>query len=178
MILKKAEEIAGYWTRRLRPYCDRISVAGSIRRGVKEVKDIEIVCIPSTTLISQSDLFQNQEKKQVRVSGFIDVLKDEHEAVIKKGDPYTGKYIQLYIPAHQINIDIFTAVPENWGYILGIRTGSAEFSHKLASAWVANGYNGKDGFLHRDDVQVSVPDEVTLFKIAGMSYVQPWNRNL
>lgn len=46
MNLDYAKQIAEALIEELRPYCERISIAGSIRRGKQEVKDIEIVAVP------------------------------------------------------------------------------------------------------------------------------------
>ena len=39
-----------------RPYCERIEIAGSVRRRRPQVNDIEIVCIPKT-IVQQRTLF-------------------------------------------------------------------------------------------------------------------------
>ena len=46
MNLQQAQQIAERIKSELAPHCDRIEIAGSIRRKKPEVKDIEIVCIP------------------------------------------------------------------------------------------------------------------------------------
>ncbi len=46
MKLDKALEIAERTKKLLAPYCERIEIAGSIRRKKPEVKDIELVAIP------------------------------------------------------------------------------------------------------------------------------------
>ncbi len=46
MQLDKALEIAEKTKELLAPYCERIEIAGSIRRKKPEVKDIELVAIP------------------------------------------------------------------------------------------------------------------------------------
>ena len=46
MELSKARDIADQVIERLRPHCERVQIAGSIRRGKERVKDIEIVASP------------------------------------------------------------------------------------------------------------------------------------
>ncbi|GAI67541.1 unnamed protein product, partial [marine sediment metagenome] len=46
MELEQAQEIADDLLKRLYPYCQRIEVAGSVRRQKPEVGDIELLCIP------------------------------------------------------------------------------------------------------------------------------------
>lgn len=46
MILSEALKIAEAVLKELGPHCERIAIAGSVRRRKPEVKDIEIVAIP------------------------------------------------------------------------------------------------------------------------------------
>lgn len=46
MKLESAKKLAEFLVELMSEYCERIMIAGSIRRGKHEVKDIEIVCIP------------------------------------------------------------------------------------------------------------------------------------
>jgi len=111
---------------RLEPHCDRIEIAGSTRRKREVIGDIEIVCIP--------------KKFSVEVN--------KYEKV--KGEP-TGRYTQRLF-AGVVKLDIFMCQKENWGNIFAIRTGSADFSHKvLATGWVKKGYESEGGFLTKDD---------------------------
>jgi len=163
---KYAEEAAAH----LSPWCSRIEIAGSIRRCKLDVKDIEIVCIPKT-LVEPDGLF---DTKIVRHPCFIRAVNDWRKV---KGDP-DGKYTQRVLPCG-LNLDLFTATEDNWGLILGIRTGSADFSHrKLACGWVANGYKSIGGMLHRDGEPVPVRTERELFEICGVPYVRPVEREI
>ena len=47
MELEKARAIASEVVKRLSPYCQRIEVAGSVRRKKAQVNDIDLVLIPS-----------------------------------------------------------------------------------------------------------------------------------
>jgi len=172
MELKQAQTIAGDVLHSLSQHCTLIQVAGSVRRGKPVVKDIEIVCIPCT--VSSSDLFGNSTS--LRAPAFGAAVKALGEVV--KGDPNSGKAFQVLHP-DGITLDIFTATEENWGLILAIRTGSAEYSHKvLATGWVKAGYKSIDGTLHKAGRPIPVPDEQTLFNLIGLPYASPENRNL
>ncbi len=48
MRFEKAYSIAERVMKLLKPFCDRIEIAGSLRREKEEVKDIEIVAIPKS----------------------------------------------------------------------------------------------------------------------------------
>lgn len=170
-----AEEIAAAFS----PYCERIKIAGSIRRERAYVKDIEIVCIPKVTIKPPDvDIFGEPVGAPVaeRDPGFlmvVDSLADPHI----KGDPKQGRYIQ-FGTRWGIKVDLFTATPQTWGYIMAIRTGSADFSHALALLWSRQGYKGKGGVLTRGGAPVDIPEESDLFNRLGMRTPHPSQREM
>jgi len=157
MKLNKAKAIAEKYLNLLKPYCQRIEIAGSIHREKPEVKDIEIVAIPK-------DLteFSNEVNKLEKV----------------KGEP-TGKYTMRVLP-EGIKLDLFIANERNWGLIFAIRTGSAEFSHKvLATGWVKKGYHSVNGMLvSQNGREIEVREEKDLFDLIGIPYIGSGLRNL
>jgi DNA polymerase/3'-5' exonuclease PolX len=149
----------------LRPHCYRIEIAGSIRRKKPDVGDIEIVAIPKPFSIG---LFE---------SGIATVVNKWKKV---KGDLKYGnsKYTQRILP-EGIRLDMFFAEEGNWGQILAIRTGSAEYSHSvLAKGWVQKGFKSEAGYLFREGERYEIREEKDLFKIIGLSYIGPENRNL
>jgi DNA polymerase/3'-5' exonuclease PolX len=169
MNLIQATKIAERVKSELAPHCERIEIAGSIRRRKPEVGDIEIVCIPRTCEIG---LFLGSE---IEIDpGFCHRV--EHWPAIK-GKP-TGKYTQRQLP-DGIVLDLFMATRDNWGLIYAIRTGSADYSHHvLASAWVRAGYHSMDGMLVKDNHKIPVREERDLFALIGLPWADPWERNL
>jgi DNA polymerase/3'-5' exonuclease PolX len=74
---------------------------------------------------------------------------------------------------------LFFAEEGNWGSIFAIRTGSAEYSHQvLAKGWVRQGFKSEGGYLLRDEEKYEVPEEKDLFRLIGIPYIEPENRNL
>lgn len=159
MELMRAKQIAESVKAQLEPHCERIEIAGSIRREKSDVGDIEIVAIPKPYDVG---LF---------ASGIAPIV-EQWEKV--KGE-LPCKYTQRIHP-EGIKIDLFFATPENWGYIYAIRTGSADFSSRLARSWVANGYKGVDGMLTLGGEPVEVREERDLFNICGVAYREPKER--
>lgn len=161
----EASEIALRVLEELKPYCTRIEIAGSLRRKKNEVGDIEIVIIPlpySTGLLE---------------SGIATVI-NKWEKV--KGELEYGKtkYTQRILP-EGIKLDLFIAEEGNWGSIFAIRTGSAEYSHKvLANGWVRQGFKSQDGYLYRNGEKYEVREEKDLFRLIGIPYMNPEDRNL
>lgn len=162
MKLEAATQIANQVKKELAPFCDRIEIAGSIRRKKPEVKDIEIVAIPKPYDVG---LFE---------TGIATII-NRWEKV--KGD-LPCKYTQRIHPSG-IKIDLFFADHLNWGIIFAVRTGSAEFSHKrLACGWVAKGYKSENGYLCREGTRIPVPEEETLFNLIGLKYQEPETRTI
>ena len=169
MILKKAQAIAENILAELAPHCDRCEIAGSIRRKKPEVGDIEIVAIPKCF---PADLFGG---KTLRDPSFV-ALVQRWPAL--KGSAH-GKYTQRWIKKEGINLDLFMAVPDNWGAILLIRTGNSAFSkYFVGSLLPSKGYKQKDGFAMKNDAIISVPEESDMFRLAGVPWVEPTERNL
>lgn len=159
---EEAHNIALDTLEQLKPYCSRIEIAGSIRRKKAEVGDIEIIAIPKPYEVG---LFQ---------SGIANVINQWKKV---KGD-LPCKYTQRILP-EGIKLDLFFATKENWGLIFAMRTGSKDYSHYvLANGWARNGFKSIDGYLFRDNERYEVREEKDLFRIAGINYVEPENRNL
>ena len=169
MKLDEAKAIAERVKAQLAPHCERIEIAGSIRRKKPDVGDIEIVAIPT----AMRNLFGGASGE--RPAEFAQACYEVGERV--KGDPSTGRYIQLKTP-EGIMVDLFLAHPDNWGLIFAIRTGSADYSHRvLARGWVRNGYKSADGMLTLEGAAVPVREECELFRLAGVPWVEPEARS-
>lgn len=153
----QAIEIAKRHMAELAPHCERIAIAGSLRREKGEVGDIEIVAIPKPYDVG---LF---------ASGIATVVNNWKKV---RGE-LPCKYTQRMLPGG-IALDLFIATEENWGLIFAIRTGSADFSHKvLAEGWVRRGCHSVDGMLCKDGFPVPIREEKDLFDLIGIGFVDP-----
>ena len=163
--LQQAQKIAMGIVIELAPHCERIQIAGSIRREKAEVGDIEIVAIPKPY---ETGIFE---------SGIASVV-NQWPKVKGELDYLTCKYTQRILPGG-IALDLFFATPQNWGSILAIRTGSSEYSHKvLATTWVQRGYKSEGGILIKNGIRYDVPEEIDLFNRLGLVWVEPKDRNI
>lgn len=151
----------------LEPHCERIEIAGSIRRKKAMVGDIEIVAIPKPY---QTGLFESGIAKVVN--------KWEKVRGNLTGDLFANRYTQRILP-EGIKLDLFLTEPDRWGLIFAMRTGSNLYSSKvLASGWVREGYKSVDGYLTKDDEVYEVREEKDLFRLIGVPYVEPEEREL
>jgi len=167
--LYQAELLAQQVLNELQPHCERIEIAGSIRRKKPMCGDIEIVCIPKIRPVS-TGLF---------VDDFAATILQWPKV---RGEP-DGRYTQRLYPiddTHNFKLDIFICEPANWGYIYFIRTGSASFSAWAARRWKKAGYEGQQGQLVRlmDKKVMELREEADLFKLLkiDMHYLDPFNR--
>lgn len=84
-----------------------------------------------------------------------------------------------FAAAKQIADRVYDALAtrDNWGYILAIRTGSVNFSKRLASGWVRYGFRGEEGNLVDSAGNINpVREERDLFLLAGIPWTEPENR--
>lgn len=151
----------------LKPHCHRAAIAGSIRREKPFVGDIEIVCIPKPYEVG---LF----------SSGVGAVLSKYQKVKGELGPKC-KYTQriLYMPdGSPIKADIFFVTPENWAVQILIRTGSADFSARMASIWSRKGYESIGGMLYANGRGEPVPfeEERDVFKFLGVDWVEPRDR--
>lgn len=198
MNLREAQTIADALVGEMAPFCHRIEIAGSIRRKVSQVKDIEIVAIPK---------WENREPASMdtlfEVSGPVPVnllyrwaVSQANMRWIKPGTSDIvdwplkpdGKYWRGLVPPTFVNaagpgtnslkLDLFLANETNWGVIFAIRTGSAEFSEALVThAKLKTYYHVADGHLKRLNETVPCPEEAELFKRLHLEWVEPEKRS-
>lgn len=120
--LEDAKKIADEVVRFLEPMCERIEVAGSIRRKRVECKDIDIVLML---------------KPQYSMKGIQYKLENEGAKTILAGD----KFVQQNYKETQV--DMYRADKNNFEIIFLIRTGSANHNKMLCSKALAKGLKMK-----------------------------------
>ena len=152
--LAKAEAIAQGIVDRLKPYSDRIEIAGSIRRKRSLVHDIDLVLIP---------FYQNQLVQELMAMGGSLKLAGE-------------KLIRLQLP--EIQVDLYIATRETWATLLLIRTGSTAHNRKLCTMAIYRGMKlHADGSgLTRDGERIAGDTEESIFHALGLEYVPPERR--
>ena len=175
--LAEAERIASTIIADLLPVCDRIQVAGSVRRRKDLVGDIELVAIPR---YEPAGLFGDR-----RANALWTHLHAGTTYRFTKGDHPAGRYYQLALPAYpDLQVDLFLAQPDNWGLTLLVRTGSARFSAGVLARWKRLQGIGRDGqgsvdgrLVTRDGRVIPTPEEDTVFHLLGMQPVTPERRD-
>ncbi len=157
MKLETAQKIAAEVVERLSPYCQKIVVAGSIRRRKATVHDIDIVLIPSDAWNLEAEVLALARPFKPKVSG----------EKLKRFD-YNGAQVDLYF-----------ASAETWTTLLFIRTGSAENNIRLATLAKKRGWHlaaSGDGLFNEAGKRVAGETELGIYQALGLKYQEPWER--
>lgn len=175
----------------LAPACERIAIAGSIRRRKREVGDIELLAIPKMRDVlltpPQKSLFEERPQSKIESHNMLwevlDGAADRIGEFVKRGPKYRQFF---WNDAHggRIQVDLFTAAEDNWGWAFLVRTGSAEFSHHVATQLNNQGYTSQDFRVHKMDAYrkatgnpIPTPHELDPFRLAKLDWIPPEGRS-
>lgn len=160
--------------------CERIQIAGSIRRRKAYVGDIEILAIPKT--LPLRDMFQHE-------CGRIDLLDARLSALITHNEfslrpsktgvtTYGPKNKLLIHTTSGIGVDVFSTTPEFWGMALFVRTGPAAWNKRAFQRLTNRGLQGHayGGVTDRYGRERPCPDETTVFRFLDVEYIEPHRR--
>lgn len=174
-----AIEVARFIVKQLTPACERLVVAGSLRRMKEEVGDVEILYIPK--FVEEPDgLFDTKRVNQVDV-----VLQSLFgNGVIGKrlnlmGSATWGPRNKYAVHSQSgIPVDFFETGLEAWFSYLVCRTGSAESNTRIASAAQAKGWKWHPyaGFSDWESNLVFPKSEEEVFAMVGLPYLEPKDR--
>jgi len=173
----QAQYIAEKWIAYLAPACERIEIAGSVRRGKYEVHDIDLVAVPRIETIP--DMFGQPGTKVNALEMQVNQLFMERAyiASLKRGPRYKqlllleGCHLELWI----------VQPPAEFGLQFLIRTGPAEFSHwcvtqKDKGGGLPSYLHVRDGSIWHHAEKIATPEEMDVFKILGLEYIEPQER--
>lgn len=173
-MLARAAQVAEDVVAELAPSCEQIEIAGSIRRRVDWVKDIEIVAIPKVRV----DLFGEPMDEPSALD-----LEVERLIVAKRLEPREPRrmgrrYKSLRVVRSQLPLDLFIVQPPaQWGAIFAIRTGPAEYSQHLVTACQKRGLRCTQGHLETlAGRTVETPTEHGFIVACGLEPVPPERR--
>ena len=193
--LRIAEPVAERLVEQLLPYCERIKIAGSIRRRKWDVGDIELLCIPKyRTEEQQVDLFTTEEVNVDELNEYLTYESGQyssgttHRCIfdlrVKSNGSIAGfgpKNKLLIDIESGIPVDVFTTDERNWGMALMVRTGPAEFNIEMMARFKklrhkGHAYGGitlNTWLGERGQTEVDCPDEETVFEHLKIAYQPP-----
>lgn len=168
----------------LAPFCTRLEIAGSLRRGQRpDVGDIELICEPA---------FANRLALFEEIPAVQDLLEDRLDALLmgatiqhapayaNRRAPWGPRYKRLVFDT--LPVDLFIVrPPASWGAELIIRTGPWQFSKALVTPRAQGGLmpaylKMREGALHRGAERIPTPTEADLFRLYSLDYLEPADR--
>jgi len=154
MTLERAQKVADAVVKRLSPYCQRIEIAGSIRRRKPWVNDVDLVLVPKDLWNLHSELMK---LGQLKMSG--------------------KKIMRVMVGSTQV--DLYIAEPETWATLLLIRTGSKENNIRLCSRAKDMGWHlaaSGDGLFNEKGERIAGDSEISIYNALGLPYQRPEER--
>lgn len=171
MELERAQKIADELLRLLGLACEKIVVAGSIRRQKAEVGDIELLCIPKYIAgVDQLD----KEIGALFIQRILAFRRNKRGSIV-----YGPKNKLLLHRGSGIGVDIFSTTEECWPVALVVRTGGERTNKEIASRALERGMRfhayGR-GFTQADGSELICQSEADVFSAVGLAYKEPWER--
>lgn len=179
MLYEDALQLAQQLRDDLAPACERIEIAGSVRRRSTHVNDIELVAVPKMRPGPRADLFGDRPL----VSGLdeqLDTLMARRRLSRHEAKAWGPRYRRLRAGGpDRIQVDLFIVLPPaEWGPIFTIRTGPSGFSADLVARLHRWGRRCVDGRVIERGVTVPCPEEEDFFALAGAKLIPPWVRGV
>ncbi len=185
MFIRDAKALADNLVEQMRPHCERVEIAGSIRRGCQVVKDMEIVAVPKWHPGEIGNLFGDAEMLNgllvwafdAEARAILQWIKPGTSEIIPWEPKRDGKYWRALL-SQNIKLDLFITTLQQWGIIFLIRTGSAEFSQGVMTYAKRNtSLHVENGALTDDSGRaLETFEERDAFDLLQLDYVEPRER--
>jgi DNA polymerase (family 10) len=162
LTLKEAQTTAEQIKTAVAPYCDKIEIAGSIRRQKTIVHDIDFVTVTKTDAEWQK-------------------ITEELKHMKAKPNCQGNSVIKALLPTQNglFKVDFYRAQPSTFGIHLLIRTGSAEHNMWLAGYAISKGMRLKysEGLI-KDTSAIAGETEQGVFEALGLPCPVPSQREI
>ena len=160
--LEEAGKLAEAIKTAVEALCDRIEIAGSIRRQKSQVHDIDFV------VVAKSDA------EWQKISEKLKNLK-------AKPNCAGNSLIKAFLPCHNglFQVDFYRAKPSTFGIHLLVRTGSADHNMWLAGYAISKGTRLKysEGLI-KEGTAIAGEDEKGVFDALGLPCPLPTEREI
>ncbi len=173
--LREAQNLLDKILVELSPSCERIEIAGSVKRRKLYPGDIEAVCIAKHQLSMFADI-QGESLLEIKLAM---LLAQGRLLPGGKDGPLRKCY---KIPSRpDLNFELWITTPEKWGYTVAVNTGNARFSKSLVTSQRFGGRMPPNMVVRgsrycANGVPQDTPEESDVFDICGGFWVEPWDR--
>lgn len=169
--------------------CERIEIAGSIRRRKGEVHDIEIVAISRVESSSATGLWGDEHTTnwyalEQTVEDLVrDGLLTPRDVVVTRRD-LTREIQQRMGPAYKalvyqdVPVDLFITDAERWGCIFALRTGPGDWNQRLVTDCRRHWRRVEGGRVLYHGKPVPTPEEADFFRALGVPWLEPQERRV
>jgi DNA polymerase (family X) len=168
--LDRAREAAEELLLVIRPACNQVEIAGSVRRQRPQVHDIDIVAWPKYISVNIVDIFGS-------IIEYSHSMEELLEALYGAGcDDLQVKKRIITCTYKGLPVEIYLAEPDgaNYGALLQMRTGSAEFNISLAERAQRMGLKYVAGHgIFRGSERIDAGSEEAIFSTLGIDYIDP-----
>lgn len=172
-----AREIAEDLVTELSGFCDRMEIAGSLRRRRQAVNDIDIIAIPKFIQVKDESLFGAPVQENLLEKRLAQLCL-RGELGLEANGPKIKRFLKT-VDGDTVPIDIYIATEQDWWTLLLIRTGSRNHNIKLARramdlhmALKADG----SGLLTPGGSLIQIHSEDEIFHRLGLAYRTPEER--
>ena len=183
--LEAAELLAQGMMVILAPHAERMEVAGSVRRRLRDVGDVELLYIPkwleetvNTQLFGNSGNREDAVDVRIRRAMADGILEKRLNTLDRPIGYGTDNKFLVHRPSG-IALDLFSTTACNWGMAMVVRTGPAEWNVGMMKAFRRLGMQGH-AYGGVDDAAghtIDCPTEDDVFRLLGIEYIDPEGRS-
>ena len=170
MELTEAREIAETLKELLEGSCDRIEIAGSIRRRKRDVGDIELLCIPE--FVGGVDML-DRELGALAIRRILALRRN------KRGSTTYGpkNKLMVHVPSG-MGVDIFSTDEQCWPVAMVVRTGGKQTNIRISMAAQARGYkfHAYGSGFSTPNGEIVCRSEREVFETVGLPWQRPEER--
>ena len=164
--LAKAVGLATRIMEVLAPACTQIQIAGSIRRRLPTVGDLDIVALPKH---GHEDELARLFRSCAQSGGILQDGGISKRCLLRK----SGVQLDLWI-AKQATRDLIAPIPCNWGAMLLTYTGSPHHNIKIVERAKALGHTFRPGWgVIQESGLVHATTEAEIFAALDWDFVEP-----
>lgn len=175
MKLADAQKVAEGVALLFAPFCERIEIAGSVRRLRPECGDIDLVAIPKFR--EHRDLLGNVERRENLLrSNLVQYVRDNRKTAhwaSGKEPQEDGK--NFTILGRRAQVDIFCATPATFATVLLTRTGSKEHNVWISERARARraAFKASEGLWLHDRGLIHPQTEHEFYSLLGLPFIEP-----